>query len=130
LKITGGVVTGHDVTFYNVGNQYIDIDGATQMELSAPTSGDTQGVLFWGDASSPNGSPGHKLRGTSRTSFTGAIYFPAQHIDWAGTNDTIGEWTMLVANTIDISGTGTVTQSINPPPPGALPYVTTATLVE
>jgi len=130
LKITGGVVTGDEVTFYNVGNQYIDIDGATQIELSAPTSGDTQGMLFWGAAFAPNGSPGHKLRGTSQTSFTGAIYFPAQHVDWAGTNDTIGEWTMLVANTIDITGTGTVTQTINGPPPGSLPQVTTATLVE
>jgi len=130
LKITGGVVTGDDVTFYNVGNEYFDIDGATQVELSAPTSGDTQGMLFWGSASSPNGNPGHKLRGTSQTSFTGAIYFPAQHVDWAGTNDTIGEWTMLVANTIDITGNGTATQTMNPPPPGALPQVTTATLVE
>ena len=130
LKITGGVVTGSEVTFYNVGNQYIDIDGATQIQLSAPTSGPYQGMLFWGAASSPDGSPGHKLRGTSQTSFTGAIYFPSQHVDWAGTNDTIGEWTMLVANTIDVTGSGTATQTINGPPPGSLPQVTTSTLVE
>jgi hypothetical protein len=130
LKITGGVVTGNGVTFYNIGNQYVDIDGATQVEFKAPTSGDYQGMLFWGDAASPNGSPGHKLRGTSTTSFTGAIYFPTQHVDWAGTNDTIGEWTMLVANTIDVTGSGSAVSTINPPPAGSLPQVTTATLVE
>jgi hypothetical protein len=118
------------VTFYNVGNKYISISGATSVELSAPTSGPQQGMLFWGDVASPNGNPGHLIRGTSQTSFTGAIYFPTQHVDWAGTNDTIGEWTMLVANTIDITGNGTATQTLNPPPPGALPQVTTATLVE
>jgi len=130
MDISGGTITGENVTFYNTGNKYISISGAASVELSAPTSGPYQGMLFWGDAASPDGNPGHKLRGTSRTSFTGAIYFPSQHVDWAGTNDTVGEWTMLVANTIDITGTGSVTQNINPPPPGALPQVTTATLVE
>jgi hypothetical protein len=130
MDISGGTITGKNVTFYNTGNKYVNITGAATVELSAPTSGPYQGMLFWGDAASPDGNPGHLIRGTSQTSFTGAIYFATQHVDWAGTNDTIGEWTMLVANTIDISGTGTVTQSINPPPPGALPYVTTATLVE
>ena len=130
MDISGGTITGDNVTFYNVGNKYLSITGATSVELSAPTSGDTQGMLFWGSALSPNGNPGHLLRGTSQTSFTGAIYFPAQHIDWAGTNDTVGEWTMLVGNTIDITGNGIVTQTINGPPPGSLPQVTTATLVE
>jgi hypothetical protein len=130
MDISGGTITGDEVTFYNVGNKYISISGATSVELSAPTSGPQQGMLFWGDAASPDGNPGHLIRGTSQTSFTGAIYFPTQHVDWAGTNDTIGEWTMLVANTIDITGNGTVTQTLNPPPPGALPQVTTATLVE
>jgi hypothetical protein len=130
MDISGGTITGDDVTFYNVGNKYISISGATSVELSAPTSGPQQGMLFWGDVASPNGNPGHLIRGTSQTSFTGAIYFPTQHVDWAGTNDTVGEWTMLVANTIDITGSGSVTQNINPPPPGALPQVTTATLVE
>ena len=130
MDISGGNITGKNVTFYTVGNKYVSITGAASVELSAPTSGPYQGMLFWGDAASPNGSPGHLIRGTSQASFTGAIYFPTQHVDWAGTNGTIGKWTMLVANTIDITGSGTVTQNMNAPPPGTLPQVTTATLVE
>jgi hypothetical protein len=37
---------------------------------------------------------------------------------------------MLVANTIDVTGSGSAVSTINPPPAGSLPQVTTATLVE
>ena len=129
MDISGGSIYGTGVTFYNTGNKLISITGASQIELTAPDSGDYQGLLFWGDPASPDKNPGHIFRGTSSSSFTGAIYFPSQHVDWAGSNDSIGEWTMLVANTIDLTGNSAI-QQINGPPPGILPALTTVTLVE
>jgi hypothetical protein len=129
MDVTGGRIRGNGVTFYNTGNQLITIAGAADVELTAPTDGPYQGMLFWGDVNSPDRNPGHRFRGTSSSSFAGAIYFPSQHVDWAGNNETIGEWTMLVANTIDITGTAAVVQ-IHGPPPGVLPELTTVTMVE
>jgi hypothetical protein len=129
MDVSGGTLRGTEVSFYNTGNQLISITGASDVELSAPTSGPYQGMLFWGDPTAPDKNPGHKFRGTSESSFTGAIHFPSQHVDWAGSNDSVGTWSMIVANTIDLTGNALV-QQINGPPPGVLPPVTTVTLVE
>ncbi len=133
LTVTGGNVTGSEVCFYNInasGKDHIDIGGNGLVRLSAPTSGPMKGILFFCDRNAPDKDPGNKIgRGSSGSSFTGALYFPSQHLDWAGNSQASGAWSMVVANTINISGTSDV-QQISLPPQGQGPRITKPTLVE
>ena len=57
---------------------------------------------------------------------------PAEHVDWAGTADANGAWSMLVANTIDVTGTASLVnpQFTLPPDPADLPDITRPMLIE
>lgn len=118
MKITGGTVTGNGVTFYSLnesGNRHIDIGGNATVRLSAPTTGDYKGVLFFVNRQAPDMSPGNKIaRGDENSYFEGAIYMPSQHLDFAGNPATAVHWTVIIANTLDISGSAEV-QVINKP---------------
>jgi len=112
MKISGGTVRGSEVFFYSVnadGKQHIDIGGNASVQLSAPTSGDYKGMLFFVNRDAPDRSPGNKIaRGTEDSFFSGAIYMPSQHLDFAGNPETAIHWTVVVVNTLNISGTAGV----------------------
>ena len=121
MKISGGTVSGEDVTFYNInsnGNSYVDIGGNAVVNLSAPNDDpeyDYYGILFMGPRDGSVGNPGNKImRGGSGSSFTGALYFPSEHLDWAGNPSSTISWGMVVAATINFSGTADA-QVIVPP---------------
>jgi Flp pilus assembly protein TadG len=118
MRITGGVVTGSGVTFYNkntAGGNFYTITGNADVTLSAPTdNGDYHGMLLMGPRVGNTGNPGNMVRGTSNSSFTGALYLAGEHLDWAGNSDSAVSWGMVVANTINVSGTSS-TRVINPP---------------
>ncbi len=119
LHITGDtVVTGDEVTFYLdpdtvgisgkgkwAGTKSVHIAGTSDVTLSAPTSGDYEGVLFYQDrGSDPNLE--NVLNGTSGLSLTGTLYFPNNHLKYAGNTEFGGaEWTSIVARTIEFVGT-------------------------
>lgn len=121
MEITGGAVSGEDVTFYNInsgGDDYVDIGGNAVVNFSAPDDDpdyDYHGILFMGPRNGNAGNPGNKIaRGNSGSSFTGALYFPSEHLDWAGNPSSSISWGMVVAATIDIASTADM-QVINPP---------------
>lgn len=112
LKVTGGEVTGNGVFFYNVntsGNHHIEIAGNATVRLSAPTAGPYKGMLFFVNRNSPDKSPGNKLaRGNENSYYAGAIYMPSQHLDFAGNPQNNVHWTVVVSNTLNISGTADI----------------------
>ncbi len=125
LKISGTpTVRGEGVLFYNtntLGGQWgqFDITGGGVMDFSAPNSGPYEGMLFWNDRNAPNTNPGSTIAGNSSSRFEGAMYFPSTHVNYAGTS-TAAAWNMIIANTISIVGTTTVTgnysaSTIRPP---------------
>lgn len=109
---TGGV------TFYFNGggapNSGVHISTSGMVQLVAPTEaealrdGSIQGVLFFGArANSWNNATNRVGRGQNGSYYSGAIYFPSEHIDWAGNTDAFvdGEqFSMVIADTIDLSG--------------------------
>lgn len=112
MKVTGGLVRGEGVFFYNInesGNFHIEIGGNATAQLEAPTSGDYKGMLFFVNRDSPDRSPGNKLaRGNEDSYLSGAVYMPSQHLDFAGNPATAIHWTVVVANTLNISGSSSV----------------------
>lgn len=136
MAITGGNITGSGVMFYNPnvsGKDHISLGGNGRIILSPPLSGTYKGILFFASRTAQDKSPGNKLgRGNEQSSITGIMYFPNEHVDWAGTSDSNGPWTMLIANTIDVTGNASVdnTQFTLPPDPNQLPDVTRPMLRE
>ena len=139
LKITGNgtAVTGTEVGFYNtdLGTGYnwkaIDIGAGVTGSLTAPTTGPMKGILFWVDGDQPLIPAGNHIIGHSTMVFTGTIYMPSQHLDYGGSSNAAGEWTYIIADTIDVHGAASVNQIVGPDAqnPGT-PDVFKVTLVE
>jgi hypothetical protein len=108
---TGGV------TFYingGGGNKGIKFSTSGTVNLTAPTEaeaasdGSVQGILLFGARSNSWSNAANRIgRAQNGSYFSGAIYFPSEHVDWAGNSDAFvdGEqFSMVIADTIDLSG--------------------------
>jgi len=109
LSVTGNsTLTGSGVTFYNTsasGYTYgpIDLTGNEAANLSAPTSGPLEGILFFQDRSVPVGSAGATVTGNSSSTFDGALYFPTTSLNYTGNSSGSG-YTFLIGDTISVTG--------------------------
>src|SRR5262249_32430786 len=126
LQVSGNaVLNGDGITFYNTntggGGKWgtFNIAGTVNATLKAPSTGPYEGVLFWDDKNAPDRPPGNVINGNSRSTYVGAFYLPSTSLTYSGTSTTT-DWTMLIANTITISGTtvasGASAASSVPPP--------------
>ena len=126
MHISGGIIkhdpfdTDPGVLFYNT-NQFwagtpenpdhwgqIRITGNAEVTLSGYQSYPYTGALIWEDSSAPTfkddgGRREHVFAGTAILDLSGFIYIPKSEVAWRGTNGTLG-WSMIVANTIEMSG--------------------------
>jgi hypothetical protein len=121
LQINGGVnVSGDGVTFFNtypgtLTNQYggIDIEGTGTVNLSAPTSGDYAGLLFYQDPTVPwSASNGSIIAGGASSTYDGILYFPTTDLQYAGNSSSQADgtdgYTILVGYNIMINGTAQI----------------------
>lgn len=84
--------TGVTFIFTGSGSNYANMhfSGSSQMEFSAPDSGDYKGVLFYQDRESPSFVGGsqnlykNQIAGSTQLVLTGAMYFPAQELSFEG----------------------------------------------
>jgi hypothetical protein len=118
LKISGGAnVRGNGVMFYNTktgGGPWgeFSITGGGLMDFKAPDSGPYEGMLFWNDPAAPASNPQSNIAGNTASRFEGAMYFPSSTLNYSGTS-TAAAWTMIVGNTISITGNTQVTGGYN-----------------
>jgi len=134
LSVNGGAtLTGDGVTLVftsSTGSNYANatINGGATVNLSAPTTGSTAGIVMFGDRDAPVGTT-YKFNGGAAQIFTGAIYVPQGAAQYAGGANTSKACTQLVANTITF--TGNANFAINCSGTGTKPLGSaTATLVE
>ena len=118
FKATAGAqITGTGVTIIftsSTGASYpnITINGGATVTLSAMTSGNTAGVLFYKDRNAPAATNKNKFNGTSTTNYTGAIYFPKQEVQFSGNNSSGGgKCTKIIADTITFTGNSYLSNS-------------------
>jgi Flp pilus assembly protein TadG len=114
LIINGGaVIRGTGVTFVLTGRSgtyaTVTINGNADIQLSAPTSGPTAGLVFFQDRRAPTGGYPNIFNGGSAQVFTGALYFPKQGVRFnGGTSLTSGGCTQILADQIDFNGNARV----------------------
>jgi Flp pilus assembly protein TadG len=114
FTVNGGMtVTGAGVTFFltsSTGSGYATttFNGNGTSHLSAPTSGDYAGLLFYQDRRAPAGG-NNVFNGTSSNTFTGALYFPKQQATFNGNSSVAnGGCTQLLADKITFNGSNTL----------------------
>ena len=91
-------VSGNGVTIYNNSGSLI-INGST-VNLSAPTTGNTAGVLFYQNPADSNAFVANGSGG----GYAGMIYFPSSQLT---INGTLSQWLLLVGSNVVINGSGT-----------------------
>ena len=127
LQITGNtIVRGEGVTFYfaadttgvtppgppGPGNSLL-IAGTTDVELSAPTSGYYEGILFYQDRNAPSDMQ-NLFTGGSDMSLEGLFYFPNTEVKFAGNSAVTGsDWISIVARTVEFVGTTDLFQDLS-----------------
>ncbi|MBU6371218.1 MAG: hypothetical protein KJS97_00705 [Alphaproteobacteria bacterium] len=99
-------VTGTGVTIVLVGSARVTMNGNAMVRLSAPTSGATKGMLFYGDRASSGGT--NRFNGTAASLLTGTIYAPRQDVAYLGNFSGSGGCTQVVASTVTWSGSTTI----------------------
>jgi hypothetical protein len=94
-------MTGTGVTFYNTsgssGYKGIILNGNVTMNLSAPTSGSLEGMLFFQDRSVSGTSAGSTINGNSGSTIDGALYFPTTTLTYNGNSSSSG-YSIIVAD--------------------------------
>lgn len=116
-------VSGSGVTIYNTSSSGwgcssassytpVTISGQVTATLSAPTSGNYNGILFFGDRSgcSTAGNCTDQINGGSTVSLSGAIYFASDQLLFTGST-TSTSCAAVVADKIVINGNSTFTNS-------------------
>jgi hypothetical protein len=85
FTITGQAdVTGTGITIFLTGNDAVaDTGGNGAIDLSAPTTGDLAGILFFEDRDNPPLQP-HSFRGGSDKTYSGVIYVPVGVASYVG----------------------------------------------
>ena len=104
----GATVSGTGVTIYlTSGDQEtwgtFKINGNSTVTLSAQTSGETAGILFWVDKNAPSNGK-NQVTGGATGSLTGAIYAPSEEVDYTGGSSTGTGCTQVVAWIVGFSG--------------------------
>ena len=89
--------------FYLTNGATMDINGGANMNLSAATSGDWAGLLFFGARTLPTGVI-QKVNGNATTNLTGAIYFPTQKVEFLGNFSGNSSCLQIVADKVEYTG--------------------------
>jgi Flp pilus assembly protein TadG len=109
LSVAGNAtITGSGVTlvFTGSGSKWgtASIGSNATIDLTAPTSGATKGIVMYGDRNMPAGTA-FNLTGGATQNFGGAIYLPKANLSFSGGNGTSTSCTKIIADTITLTGT-------------------------
>lgn len=96
-------LSGTGVTIFMQSGE-IDWNGGAEINLSAPSSGDLQGMLIYAPMSNTNTM---KFNGNASTTLTGTVYMPAAPIIYNGTGNLNPSHVQVIGYTIEITGSNT-----------------------
>jgi len=95
-----GTITGSGVTFF-MKDGGIRTNGSAALSVSAPTSGEHAGMLFW---SARDNTSEHRFNGNGATDLDGVLYFPAGDLTFNGNHGTQATCLRIVADTVRMTG--------------------------
>ena len=111
---TGGLNVGGQATLNGTGvtvylqTNSVSFAGGATTNITAPTSGVWQGILFYQDRTDTTSA---SLVGGSGQILNGVLYFPNTHMDYTGGNSTTSQSVTIVADTLNITGNSWINAS-------------------
>lgn len=99
---------GSGVTFFLTNGAYITFENTTTVKLSAPTTGDYAGILFYQDPSSGSPSTIHRFENGTNSYYEGALYFPTQVLRLENVTNQQAAYTVVVARELEIENTASL----------------------
>jgi len=114
---TGGSSGGSTIVLTNVSTSStatignMDLNGGATLNLTAPSSGNFEGIAVYQDRRAANCSNCNKINGNSSTFFQGAFYFPKQEAQFNGTAGMSSACMQLVARRVTFTGTSGITNT-------------------
>jgi Flp pilus assembly protein TadG len=104
----GGGITGSGVTLIFTSSTGMNwatanINGNATVNLTAPNSGPTAGIVFFVDRNASTGTS-ISLEGGSNQSLGGAVYAPTGAISYSGNASTSASCTQIIGNTVSFTG--------------------------
>ncbi len=104
----GATIKGTGVTIYltsSTGSNYatVTINGGATVNLTAPTSGDYSGLIFFADRNAPTGTS-YKFNGGSNQILGGALYAPKGAVQYSGGAVGSTACTQLIGDTVTFTG--------------------------
>lgn len=104
----GATVNGQGVTIVftsSTGSNYASasFNGGATINLTAPTTGETAGIVMFGDRAMPIGTP-FKFEGGTMQTLNGAIYTPRAEVSFSGGSGSGNGCTKMVGNTLKFTG--------------------------
>jgi len=121
LSVNGNsTIQGTGVTFYNTARgKYayaaVNLTGGTLGFLYAPTSGPTEGILFFQDRTiTPKSTQStNVIAGSSNLNFNGTFYFPTTNLTFSGGGQVATNYTIIVAKTVVVGGNTTLSANFS-----------------
>jgi hypothetical protein len=125
------IIRGTNVTFVVNGNYAISLGNNANINLTAPTSGPTSGILFFG---SRTGTPTVQQTFANNTvlNLTGAVYFPNQIVNFNnnGTTAPTGGCTQVIGRMVRIANNVTLRANCNGTGTETVNFAGAANLIE
>src|SRR2546427_7327544 len=121
LSVSGNsTIQGTGVAFYNTAQgKYsygpVSLTGGTLGFLSAPTSGPTEGILFFQDRTiTPKSNQGtNVIAGSSNLNFNGSFYFPTTALTFSGGGQVAANYTIMLAKNVTVGGNTTLSANFS-----------------
>jgi len=110
LSVEGNAaITGTGVTLVFTGSTSsgwatASIGSNSTINLTAPTSGSTQGIVMYADRNMPTRQNTFTLTGGATQYFGGAIYLPTSQLNFSGGAGSSHSCTQIIADTVTLSG--------------------------
>jgi hypothetical protein len=91
----------------------VNITGGATLNLSAPTSGTYNNILFFQDRSQGSSSTQNTFSGGSTVNVSGVLYFPTQKLIYSGGSGTDLPSVGIVADLLEITGNAYVQNGLS-----------------
>jgi hypothetical protein len=96
-------LTGNGVTIVLSKDATVTIAGGGTISLTAPTTGQTAGIIFLGDREVPN-NKAIDLQGGAKMLLNGALYLPSRSVIYSNNDSNSSACTQLIAWRIHFDG--------------------------
>lgn len=90
----------------------LTINGGARVNMSAPTTGDYHGILFYQDRAASSSTS--KINGNSLSNYSGAFYFPNTNVEYTGTSGLVFDCVKLVVRRVTFIGNSKLNNNCPP----------------